>query len=212
MRQLRRLGFIASVGLVLLTLVFFSANAVNAQTSSTSSDNYYQQFINKVAQILGKKPQEVQSAMTQASEDVIDQAVKDGKLTKEQAQEIKSRIQETGRPFPFFGHHMHGPFFPVVVGTVSKVSGNTVTVKTDDGKSKTVQISADTVIRKDGQEATKSDIKVGEFVRVMGQENSQGVVEAKAVLIGEGDFVRHHRGWPDDDGAENITGVTSNSQ
>jgi len=209
LRNIRKLGFMASVGLLLLTLVFFSAQAVNAQSSS-STNSYYQQFVNKVAQILGKKPQEVQSAMTQASEDVIDQAVKDGKITQQQAQEIKSRIQETGMPFPFFGRHMHGPCFPAVAGTVSKISGNTVTVKTDSG-SKTVQVSADTVFRKDGQEATKSDLKVGEFVRVIGQENSQGVIEARAVLIGEGEFGWHHRGW-DRDEVESTNGASSNSQ
>jgi hypothetical protein len=184
-----------------LTLAIVGVGAASAQNSSNTADTVYDRFVSRVAQLLGKQPAQVKSAMTQASKEQVDQAVKDGDLTQEQADAIKNRIDESGRPFPFFGHHPGGRFGPHgsgVFGEVTKVSGSTLTVKTPDGTSKTVKLTSQTEIRNEGQEATASAIKVGSQVRVIGDADSNGAVTADAVLIGEpGGFGRHRGHWGD---------------
>lgn len=190
---------LAALGLVAaLTLAVVGIGVASAQSGTTEADTTYDRFINRVAQILGKQPAQIRSAMTQASTEQIDQAVKDGDLSQEQADDIKARIAETGRPFPMFGGRHHGGKFGRhggVAGEVTKVSGTTVTVETPDGN-KTVKLTEDTEIRNEGEEAQASAIKVGSFVHVRGDADSNGVVTADAVMIGglsgPGFGGRHH--------------------
>jgi len=54
------------------------------------------------------------------------------------------------------------------IGTVSAVSGSTVTVRASDGTTGTYQVSSDTEIARDGAQIALSDVKAGEtaFVHV----------------------------------------------
>ncbi len=199
LRKLRRTAsrLLAGLALVLMVAVI-GIGAASAQSGSSQSSSPYQQFVDRVAQLLGKKPSQVQSAMVKASEQMVDQAVKEGRITQAEASRIKARIEQTGRPFPLFGpggHHFgrfdldHG-----VVGTVSKVNGSTLTVSTPDG-SRTVKLGSSTRILDQGSAVAASAIKSGDFVRVIGQTDNNGVVNAQVVLIGQPGGWRFHGGW-----------------
>ncbi|MDP9382134.1 MAG: DUF5666 domain-containing protein [Chloroflexota bacterium] len=193
---MRRKASVAFLGLVaVLTLAVVGVGAAGAQTATNEADNAYDRFVNRVGELLGKQPAQVRSAMTQASKELVDQAVKDGDLTQEQADDMKERIEESGRPFPIF-RHPHGRRFGHhrgVFGEITKVSGSTLTVETPDGN-RTVKLTDDTEVRDEGQQAQASAIKVGSTVRVIGEANDEGVVTAKAVLIGEPVGRGFHRG------------------
>jgi hypothetical protein len=59
-------------------------------------------LLNDAAQRLNVSPQELRSALRAAAGDQLDQAVKDGRLTQQQADRIKQRIPRDG-DFPPFG-------------------------------------------------------------------------------------------------------------
>jgi Rad3-related DNA helicase len=82
------------------------------------------EFLNAVARHLGVTPQELEDATKAAAIDQVNAALEDGRLTEEQANELKERIEAGDRP-PFFGpgfgffggfHHGLGP------GLVDKLS------------------------------------------------------------------------------------------
>lgn len=55
-----------------------------------------------------------------------------------------------------------------VAGTISAINGNTLTIKSFDGTTATVNVTPDTTLRKDQQQAKLSDFKVGDMVMVRG--------------------------------------------
>jgi len=69
---------------------------------------------------------------------------------------------------------------PGVGGTITAISGNTITIKTMDGNTAQVNVTDQTRFRKDRQEAKLADLKVGENVMVRGQQNN-GVWQAEMV-------------------------------
>ena len=71
---------------------------------------------------------------------------------------------------------------PGVMGEVTAISGNTITVKTAEGSS-TVNVTDQTRFRKDRQDAKLTDIKVGDHVFVRGQKGSDGSVQAEMVAV-----------------------------
>ena len=56
-------------------------------------------------------------------------------------------------------------------GPVEKVSNTSLTVKSADGYTATYLVSADTTVRKNGDEATIADLKVGDRVLVVGNQD-----------------------------------------
>ena len=73
-------------------------------------------FLNDAAERLDVQPEELTKALKDAAIARIDQAVKDGRITQEQADEMKQRIEENGVPIGPGGHgpggpggHHHGP-------------------------------------------------------------------------------------------------------
>ena len=201
---MRRKVMTALLGLsAVLALAVVGVGAASAQNGSTEADTRYDAWINRVAALLGKQPAQVKSAMTRAGTEQVDQAVQDGDLTAEQAAEIKERIAESGRPFPFFGRHGGFGHRGGLFGEVTEVSGSTLTVETRDGTTKTVKLGGDTQIREQGEEAQASAIAVGELVKVRGEADANGVVAADAVMIGEprGRDHHHHGPWGVDDDA-----------
>jgi len=71
---------------------------------------------------------------------------------------------------------------PGVGGTITAISGNTITIKTMDGNTAQVNVTDQTRFRKDRQEAKLADLKVGENVMVRGQQNN-GVWQAEMVGV-----------------------------
>jgi hypothetical protein len=73
---------------------------------------------------------------------------------------------------------------------VTAVGDNTLTVQNPQGDSITVNVSSDTPVRlvESQSEGSLSDIKVGSHIRVRGQRNEDGSVNAQAIMVApEGD-------------------------
>jgi len=56
-----------------------------------------------------------------------------------------------------------------VVGTITAINGNSVTIKSFEGKTATVNVTPQTTLRKDQQQAKLADFKVGDMVFVRGE-------------------------------------------
>lgn len=76
-----------------------------------------------------------------------------------------------------------------VNGEILSADDKSITVKLSDGSSKIVLVSDSTSVNK-ATEGNKSDLKTGERVFVVGQENSDGSVTAQNISIGSGLFQR----------------------
>jgi preprotein translocase subunit YajC len=81
-----------------------------------------------------------------------------------------------GQTGPRNGHRPPG-----VVGTISAIDGNTLTVKTQDGRSASVTLNDKTQYRKDREPAKLSDLKVGDSVFVRGEQNADNSWQAEMV-------------------------------
>ena len=66
--------------------------ALAAAPASAGSTGYAQVFVNKLAGILHLSPAQTQDALKQAQLQTVDQMLKDGKITKSQADQMKARI------------------------------------------------------------------------------------------------------------------------
>lgn len=80
-------GVIALVGIL-------GVGAAFAADPTPTPTNYYDTFVGKVAKILGVDQSKVESAINQARSEMIDDAVKAGRLSKEQGDWMKQRIQQ----------------------------------------------------------------------------------------------------------------------
>lgn len=85
----------------------FAASGGAAYAASQSGGNPRGAFLTDVAKRLNVSPQRLQSAIKGAAIDQLNAAVKDGRLTRAQANAIKQRIERNGGP-PF----MLGPPLP----------------------------------------------------------------------------------------------------
>lgn len=75
---------------------------------------------------------------------------------------------------------------PGVGGTIIGLGGDSLTLKTIDGRTVTVKLNADTRFRKDRQDAKLSDFKVGDTVMVRGEPASDGTITATGVMSRSG--------------------------
>jgi len=66
-------------------------------------------------------------------------------------------------------------------GTIASIEGDTIRLKTFDGKDATVKLNEKTVFRKDQKEAKAADFKAGDVVLVRGEQNSDGSWAAQNV-------------------------------
>lgn len=95
-------------------------------------------------------------------------------------------------------------------GTVEKVDGDQVTVKSDDGTSWTWTVGSDTTVYRDGAKGSGADdLKKGETAYLVGTRSDDDTRTAKFAMAGtwekkgpgdwRGGFPGHgHRGWGDD--------------
>jgi predicted DNA-binding protein (UPF0251 family) len=83
-----------------------------AATQGWSPREESQAVIDDAAEQLGIEPSELSNALEQALKNRVDQAVEEGRLTEEQGQELKERIDSGETPLLFgaFGFPGHGPF------------------------------------------------------------------------------------------------------
>lgn len=87
---IRRVAALAAAGLALTA----GGGAAIAATSGDERDA----FLGDVAKRLGVQPSALEDAIEEASKARVDDAVDDGRLTEEQAERIKERIEEGGGP------------------------------------------------------------------------------------------------------------------
>jgi hypothetical protein len=76
---------------------------------------------------------------------------------------------------------------PHVGGTVTAVSGSTITVEQKDGTSATIKVTSSTTYQVNGDGATLSDVKVEMVVLAEGTLSSDGTLTATAVRAGNHD-------------------------
>jgi hypothetical protein len=104
--MLRRKVVGGAVGLAVL------AGAGGAYAVAQGGGDEREEFKNDVAKRLNVTPDELDKAVQGAAEERLDEAVREGRLTQKQADEIKKRMREGGGP-PFLGgpppgDHFHG--------------------------------------------------------------------------------------------------------
>jgi hypothetical protein len=109
----RRKATIAAgaAGVTLLVAGLGAAGAVGASWVLSPSDEG-KAIIDDAAAQLGVEPSELSDALKQALKNRVDQAVEEGRLTEEQANELKERIDANELPLlgalGFHGHRLHG--------------------------------------------------------------------------------------------------------
>jgi len=104
---------IVSVSAAALALaIAFGAAAAVAASRVLSADEASQAVIDDAAAQLGVEPSALSSALKQALKNRVDAAVDAGRLTEEQGQELKERIDSGDTPLIFggFGHEGFGHF------------------------------------------------------------------------------------------------------
>src|SRR5260370_11513499 len=102
---MRGLVFRAAGGVAVILGVGAVEAAPSPSASPTASKNYAQVFVDKLAGILHLTPAQTQDALKQAQLQTVDQMLKDGKITQQQADAMKARIS-AGQGLGFgFGRH-----------------------------------------------------------------------------------------------------------
>jgi len=75
---------------------------------------------------------------------------------------------------------------PGIGGAITAISGDSLTIKTFDGRTVMVKLTDTTRYRKDQQDAKLSDFKVGDMVMVRGEKSGDDSVVAAAVMSRSG--------------------------
>ena len=111
------LAIAAGTGAVVLAIAGLGAAGAIAASGLFSPREEAQAVIDDAASQLGVEPDELSDALRQAYENRIDEAVKDGRLSEEQADRLKDRLESKDVPLVFglrafhgngFGHHGRG--------------------------------------------------------------------------------------------------------
>jgi hypothetical protein len=112
-----------AIGAAGLTVIAGGSGAY-ALASDDDPKKEREAFLNDAADRLNVSPEQLNDALKEALKDRIDQAAKDGRLTQEQANRIKERIDQDGLPLfgpglrggpgPGFHHDGGGPLFGAI--------------------------------------------------------------------------------------------------
>ncbi|HUG13640.1 MAG TPA: hypothetical protein VMM78_01370 [Thermomicrobiales bacterium] len=97
-------------GLALALCAVLLSGAVFAQEGEDGETSRGQAFIERLAVKLGLTTEELQSAVQETQTDMVEEAVANGRITEEQAAEMRERIEEGSGGFGFMRRHHHGPF------------------------------------------------------------------------------------------------------
>ncbi len=107
MNRRRKLTFAAGIVGATLLLTGLGAAAAIAASSVFSPNEERKAVIDDAASQLGVEPSELSDALKQALKNRVDEALDDGRLTQEQADELKERIDADDYPL-LFGRGGHG--------------------------------------------------------------------------------------------------------
>jgi AraC-like DNA-binding protein len=118
-------------------LAVAGGSAAIAATQSTPKQES-QAVVNDAAQQLGVSPQKLSDALKQALKNRVDAAVADGRLTKEQADSLKARIDSD--EVPLFGlhggGHYHGHYYELdTAASYLGLSEDALRTQLESGKS-----------------------------------------------------------------------------
>jgi len=94
-------------------LVAIAAGGGIAYAATKGTSDPQKAYLDNVAKRLNVTPEKLREALKGAADDQIDEAVKNGQLTKEQAERLKARAGNGPLPFvgpPILGHGMRGGF------------------------------------------------------------------------------------------------------
>jgi hypothetical protein len=99
-----------AVGIVVLTAVAGTGTAI-AAAKLRSPQEESRAVVNDAARELGVSPERLTNALKTGLKNRIDEAVEDGRMTKEEGDRLKARIDEGGLPFlaPLGPRGVHGP-------------------------------------------------------------------------------------------------------
>src|SRR5258708_7937809 len=108
--KLNRWIVLPAAGLAALIIGVAAVEAAPSPSASpTASKNYAQVFVDKLAGILHLTPAATQDALKQAQLQTVDQMLKDGQITQQQADAMKARINAgQGLGFGFGSRHGGG--------------------------------------------------------------------------------------------------------
>jgi hypothetical protein len=67
--------------------------------------------------------------------------------------------------------------------TITAIAGSSVSLKTEDGWTRTITVTADTSITRGGEKAALSDLKVGDTIRLGQKRNSDGSWTVTAIAV-----------------------------
>lgn len=105
----RRIAAVALAG----ALVAGGTGAAIAAVTKDDGEHAEQELLADAAKRLDVTPQKLRDALTAAQDAQLDEAVKDGKLTQEQAGAMKAARKQSGRLLgPLRGPRLHKPFAP----------------------------------------------------------------------------------------------------
>ncbi|MBA2363709.1 MAG: hypothetical protein H0V86_09285 [Chloroflexia bacterium] len=173
MRNIGKLSLGIALAAMLAALV---VGAGVAQGAGDARGGVYERFVAKVAARLGKQPDEVHAAIVAAQGEIADEEVAAGRIPEKRGARIKERARE-GRGLGLGVHKGHGH----LIGRVTKVSGDTLTIETSRD-TKTVRLGKDATVR--GPKGAKGGkVTVGSYVRVTGKADSKGVIAAQTVRV-----------------------------
>jgi hypothetical protein len=113
---MKRLRSRKGVAVLVVALAAVAGGGAAIAASQDSPSSRFSSYLDGVAKHLGVSTNELKDAMEAAALDEVDAAREDGRLTQEQADALKERI-ESGEPPPFFGP-LIGPRFEPGFGHV----------------------------------------------------------------------------------------------
>ena len=207
-----------AVGAAAVAAIFVAGGAV-AATKLNSPNQKNQAVLNDVANQLGVTPQRLSNALKTALKNRVDEAVKDGRLTKAEADRIKARIDANDVPFlgPGLrggpGHHGRDHDFHHVhkLGAAAKYLGlseSALRQQLENGKTlarvakdrgKSVEGLVDALLA-ESKNQIEQDVKNGELTRAEADQFVAGMKERITDLVNgrfpgpPGRFFRHFRG------------------
>lgn len=79
------------------------------------------------------------------------------------------------------------------IGKIVQISSPTFVISDNDGTEKTILFNTETIIKKYDTSTTASDLKVGDFVVIIGTPNVSSEIEAKLIRLVPADFIGRNK-------------------
>jgi hypothetical protein len=177
-----------AIGTAVALSVIAVGGAVGATKLTPRQES--QAVINDAAGELGVEPSELSSALKQALKNRVDAAVDDGRLTKEQGERMKERIDSD--ELPLFGlgpgrgfHHHHGPFHAKLEGAAEYLGMTRAQLRQALGEGKTLaQVARDRdksveglieALVEDAEQKLQDDVEAGRLTEAEKTEMLSGL-------------------------------------